>query len=138
LLLYLTVTALLESIDKRRRRRLFRSRPVLAFDEWYSRYVESLNVSRDVARAVAECLAQSLRCDATQFLPSDRFDREFRVPQRCILGINGDDAMLQVMHDLEVLFGREPASEERPQTVGELLQLGARLIEQNRTFKRAQ
>lgn len=89
------------------RRKIFLSREKLDHKIWYQKYYEPLGLSFHCSFAIAKCLANIFRCDLTQFLPSDAFDKEFKFTGIHWMGIDEDDEMMTFTEgELEDLLGK--------------------------------
>lgn len=82
---------------RKERQKFFLEREKLDRKVWHERYFAPLGISYPAAAAVGEALSRAFHCDATQFWPSDAFDKEFAVNWVgifCSMGIDPDDEML--------------------------------------------
>jgi len=108
--------------NQRKRKILFDARPAWSFDQWYQEFYGDEGPDRELARRLIEVIGKELKIEPTRVYPTDRFDKELKLPW---WGTPADyfEDLDFLLSDFEEEKGEKiPAVIEFGETVGEVIE----------------
>jgi len=71
----------LPTIAKRqKRKKVFATRPIRSFDDWYQQFYPAKGPGKELSAKVLDAIGKELKIEPTRIYPTDRFSRELKLP----------------------------------------------------------